>query len=586
MRSETQLRLVQDQEQRQDAAKDAAKSSNNRNNSDTSVASNSSSNKSTITFEKQKVVPRARTHSIQSVLSSISLRSMINHNNSHTATVNNVNSNGNNTVEEDAAANNATGFPNITQQIQSPAMACTMVKRRTRASNTSMGNLVHNNRSDTSIGQKLPFTDDRRSNPATATTVTANDILNGNANNVTITTISKQLTAPPSPLSECSFDGEEDGNRGDGDEDDAAQQKRLTTDALRKLSMLTHNKSSIFNAPTPLTSNENLVQESLNPLTQIQFGGKNIILDSSIMARRHTQVPSLQQQTRKKSLDVISQPNSSMSVPTVLTSKIKRPIKQINNPKKPMYTPAVLRDIAETNITNDVLRTHSPVPSLNTQLSNQGTITNAHTTASSSSAYAASVHSTSSSIISEYGRKIGSWLSGNVHHSSSSYHGPTVGVDVIPPTRSHWVSDSKRQSCKYCHKLFTFWDRKHHCRHCGDIFCQQHVRHWLYLDSQAKFVIGGSGVGVLSKICDGCLEEYERVVREGPSSATSNNDATSSTENLQNLGNSHTTCRAEDFTNGIDTTLSSEPNQDPGKKRERLDSVVGSVPADWNWSSF
>ena len=82
----------------------------------------------------------------------------------------------------------------------------------------------------------------------------------------------------------------------------------------------------------------------------------------------------------------------------------------------------------------------------------------------------------------------------------------------------HWIPDSKRNSCRYCHKPFTLWERKHHCRHCGDIFCQDHLRHWLYLDSQANFIMinelnhgGLNDGGTLCKICDDCLVEYENL---------------------------------------------------------------------------
>jgi hypothetical protein len=35
----------------------------------------------------------------------------------------------------------------------------------------------------------------------------------------------------------------------------------------------------------------------------------------------------------------------------------------------------------------------------------------------------------------------------------------------------HWVPDSERKACALCNKTFNAGRRKHHCRQCGDIFC-------------------------------------------------------------------------------------------------------------------
>ena len=36
-----------------------------------------------------------------------------------------------------------------------------------------------------------------------------------------------------------------------------------------------------------------------------------------------------------------------------------------------------------------------------------------------------------------------------------------------------WASDDQVSECKSCRKEFTVIRRKHHCRACGDIFCNQ-----------------------------------------------------------------------------------------------------------------
>ena len=35
----------------------------------------------------------------------------------------------------------------------------------------------------------------------------------------------------------------------------------------------------------------------------------------------------------------------------------------------------------------------------------------------------------------------------------------------------HWMKDEHRESCVDCKVKFTIYERKHHCRNCGKVFC-------------------------------------------------------------------------------------------------------------------
>lgn len=35
----------------------------------------------------------------------------------------------------------------------------------------------------------------------------------------------------------------------------------------------------------------------------------------------------------------------------------------------------------------------------------------------------------------------------------------------------HWIRDEVIEQCKTCHVKFSFSERKHHCRDCGGVFC-------------------------------------------------------------------------------------------------------------------
>lgn len=41
----------------------------------------------------------------------------------------------------------------------------------------------------------------------------------------------------------------------------------------------------------------------------------------------------------------------------------------------------------------------------------------------------------------------------------------------LQSTRPNWVRDEFRDRCRICEVPFSFFTRKHHCRACGDIFC-------------------------------------------------------------------------------------------------------------------
>ncbi|CAO3598433.1 unnamed protein product [Absidia cylindrospora] len=75
-----------------------------------------------------------------------------------------------------------------------------------------------------------------------------------------------------------------------------------------------------------------------------------------------------------------------------------------------------------------------------------------------------------------------------------------------PPSRHHWKSDSEVERCEYenCATSFGFFERRHYCRQCGDIFCTQHCSSYFRLDQDCQF----HQDGMLSRGCDPCTAEY------------------------------------------------------------------------------
>ncbi|AAS53198.1 AFL176Cp [Eremothecium gossypii ATCC 10895] len=61
-----------------------------------------------------------------------------------------------------------------------------------------------------------------------------------------------------------------------------------------------------------------------------------------------------------------------------------------------------------------------------------------------------------------------------------------------------WVDSD---ACMICSNAFTFLNRKHHCRSCGGIFCNEHSSHQLPLPEM--------GITEPVRVCDNCYDEYE-----------------------------------------------------------------------------
>ncbi|KAF8437870.1 hypothetical protein BGX38DRAFT_1273809 [Terfezia claveryi] len=136
-----------------------------------------------------------------------------------------------------------------------------------------------------------------------------------------------------------------------------------------------------------------------------------------------------------------------------------------------------------------------------------------------------------------------------------------------PPHRRHWKDDSLSSTCDspLCAKSFTLFERRHHCRKCGQIFCAAHTSNSVRLDQDCEFHPQGG----LSRTCDSCFGEYKRLVAQ--------RRASSASTVINSSGGS---------------TIPSSPITSKGNKgadafgSKTASSYVGSVPRDWTWSTF
>jgi hypothetical protein len=129
------------------------------------------------------------------------------------------------------------------------------------------------------------------------------------------------------------------------------------------------------------------------------------------------------------------------------------------------------------------------------------------------------------------------------------------------PTRKHWKHDSQSTICDdpTCKRNFSYFTRRHHCRKCGNIFCDWHSAYVVPLDQDAKF----NPRAIPSRSCSHCFEEYKIWHSRNNSQASS--------------------AASSDAPHTVPSTpIAAGPGGVPLAKAE----AAASVPRDWNWSTF
>lgn len=134
-------------------------------------------------------------------------------------------------------------------------------------------------------------------------------------------------------------------------------------------------------------------------------------------------------------------------------------------------------------------------------------------------------------------------------------------------------ADSASPSCDSptCRSSFGLFLRRHHCRHCGHVFCSSHTPHVVPLDQEARF----HPEGVPSRACDLCWSAYQRW-EETRSDRLSK--IQHSIDAQANNGENETSEALDASQESGRTALKPNLGQTP--------EVAASVPRDWNWSTF
>ena len=142
-------------------------------------------------------------------------------------------------------------------------------------------------------------------------------------------------------------------------------------------------------------------------------------------------------------------------------------------------------------------------------------------------------------------------------------------------------ADSASPNCDSptCRSSFGLFLRRHHCRHCGHVFCSSHTPHVVPLDQNARF----HPDGVSSRACDLCWSAYQRWEE-------SRTERLSKIQSLIDAQNN----AAESDSESDDNTISEHSDSSPDEgSKPALAGVLGhnteiaaSVPRGWNWSTF
>lgn len=131
------------------------------------------------------------------------------------------------------------------------------------------------------------------------------------------------------------------------------------------------------------------------------------------------------------------------------------------------------------------------------------------------------------------------------------------------PTRKHWKPDAESTVCDdaTCKRSFSYFTRRHHCRKCGNIFCDWHSTFLVPLDQDAKF----NPRAVPSRTCGHCFDDFKTWYSR-------NNSRASSAASSDIQGDTPATPIAAGSADGLMLPRGPE--------------VAASVPRDWNWSTF
>ena len=150
------------------------------------------------------------------------------------------------------------------------------------------------------------------------------------------------------------------------------------------------------------------------------------------------------------------------------------------------------------------------------------------------------------------------------------------GAVTGPPTTFHWKPDAHASVCDglTCQKFFGLFERRHHCRHCGNIFCKEHSSLRIPLNQNAEF----HPKGAMVRSCEHCRAKYDEWVLDRRTERQKRRRGEGSGGELGGGGRSGSLA----FNSPV-RLIGSAKDKTPEVQKG---GVASSVTRDWNWSTF
>ncbi|EPY52923.1 zf-FYVE type zinc finger protein [Schizosaccharomyces cryophilus OY26] len=145
-------------------------------------------------------------------------------------------------------------------------------------------------------------------------------------------------------------------------------------------------------------------------------------------------------------------------------------------------------------------------------------------------------------------------------------------------SKDHWKPDSEATVCAFpsCTARFGLFERRHHCRCCGDVFCSTHCNRSIPLTFDVRFSLSAAK---LFRACVSCFYDYIKWRQSFELGSASN----------VIVGTEPHAPSESTYKNKQVSTSVPIPKVDAGMSKTELPSeslVLGTVPDNWVWSTF
>jgi hypothetical protein len=296
---------------------------------------------------------------------------------------------------------------------------------------------------------------------------------------------------------------------------------------------------------------------------------------------------------------------STTSVSPTCQKKIPQrfePVKQIDEPTKLLdnYIPPVLRPNQKTLLNRpDLIISTQHHPSIHEAL---------ETPPSTSSSTSLQPPSGSESMPSSISTPALTPASTATIHSAAilASSNSLSSSKYMEPSHSHWKPNSATDVCENptCNQRFTLFRRKHHCRHCGGIFCSSCLLNYANLNLLAHYERPDDGYhpygGILQAnlapvLSQGTVRSANTLNSIGTLNQSIQASTTSKNRGKHLYSKFCKVCPS--CYTGWGLFLASDEDYE-GKPqildelvtaangRNRKESITNNIPSDWNWSSF